>query len=323
DAHIAKLIEEPAANATRVHSGSALSALTPAIPEMVGGSADLTGSNNTYVKGMVPFDAPDYAGRYVHYGVREHGMAAAMNGMALHGGVIPYSGTFLAFADYSRAAIRLGALMGVRVIHVMTHDSIGLGEDGPTHQPIEHLASLRAMPNILVFRPADAVEAAECWRAALENARRPSVMALSRQKVAVARKEAASENLSARGAYELAPANGKAQVTIFASGSEVGVALAARDQLQAEGIGARVVSTPCWELFDEQPAAYQKKVIGEAPVRVAVEAAVRFGWDRFIGNDGLFVGMTGFGASAPFERLYKEFGVTAEAVAAAAKARLK
>ena len=322
EAHIAGLIEEPSANATRVHSGAALSALTPAIPEMVGGSADLTGSNNTYVKGMVPFDAPDYAGRYVHYGVREHGMAAAMNGMALHGGVIPYSGTFLAFADYSRAAIRLGALMGVRVIHVMTHDSIGLGEDGPTHQPVEHLASLRAMPNILVFRPADAVEAAECWRAALENNNRPSVMALSRQKVPVARKEAAKENLSARGAYELAPSNGKAQVTIFASGSEVGVALAARDQLQADGIGARVVSTPCWELFDEQPAAYQKKVIGEAPVRVAVEAAVRFGWDRFIGSDGLFVGMTGFGASAPFERLYKEFGITAEAVAKAAKAKL-
>ena len=322
EAHIAHLIAEPVSNATRVHSGAALAALTPAIPEMVGGSADLTGSNNTYVKGMVPFDAPDYAGRYVHYGVREHGMAAAMNGMALHGGVIPYSGTFLAFADYSRAAIRLGALMGVRVIHVMTHDSIGLGEDGPTHQPVEHLASLRAMPNLLVFRPADAVEAAECWRAALEHKTTPSVMALSRQKVPVARKEAASENLSARGAYELAPAIGQAKVTIFSSGSEVGVALAARAQLQAEGIGTRVVSTPCWELFDQQDGAYQAKVIGDAPVRVAVEAAVRFGWDRFIGQSGAFVGMTGFGASAPFERLYKEFGITAEAVAAAARAGL-
>ncbi|HEX6859746.1 MAG TPA: transketolase [Caulobacteraceae bacterium] len=321
-AHIAHLIEEPVSNATRVHSGAALAALTPAIPEMVGGSADLTGSNNTYVKGMVPFDAPDYAGRYVHYGVREHGMAAAMNGMALHGGVIPYSGTFLAFADYSRAAIRLGALMGIRVIHVMTHDSIGLGEDGPTHQPVEHLASLRAMPNLLVFRPADAVEAAECWQAALEHKKTPSVMALSRQKVPVARKQAAAQNLSAKGAYELAPALGEAKVTLFASGSEVGVALAARDLLQAEGIGARVVSTPCWELFDKQDAKYQAKVIGEAPVRVAVEAAVRFGWDRFIGTDGAFVGMTGFGASAPFERLYKEFGITAEAVAAAAKAKL-
>jgi transketolase len=249
-------------------------------------------------------------------------MAAAMNGMALHGGVIPYSGTFLAFADYSRAAIRLGALMGVRVIHVMTHDSIGLGEDGPTHQPVEHLASLRAMPNLLVFRPADAVEAAECWRAALEHKTTPSVMALSRQKVPVARKEAVAENLSARGAYELAPAIGKAKVTIFSSGSEVGVALAARDQLQAEGVGTRVVSTPCWELFEQQDAAYQAKVIGDAPVRVAVEAAVRFGWERFIGESGAFVGMTGFGASAPFERLYKEFGITAEAVAAAARAKL-
>ena len=322
ETHIEKLIAEPAANATRAHSGAALAALTPAIPEMVGGSADLTGSNNTYVKGMVPFDLPDYAGRYVHYGVREHGMAAAMNGMALHGGVIPYSGTFLAFADYSRAAIRLGALMGVRVIHVMTHDSIGLGEDGPTHQPVEHLASLRAMPNLLVFRPADAVEAAECWQAALESKTRPSVMALSRQKVPVARKEAAKENLSARGAYELAPAQDDAKVTIFASGSEVGVAMEARALLMAEGVDTRVVSTPCWELFAEQTPAYRKKVIGDAPVRVAVEAAVSFGWERFIGEDGAFVGMTGFGASAPFERLYKEFGITAEAVAAAAKAKL-
>ncbi len=322
DTHIAGLIENPVSNATRVHSGSALSALTPSIPEMVGGSADLTGSNNTYVKGMVPFDAPDYAGRYVHYGVREHGMAAAMNGMALHGGVIPYSGTFLAFADYSRAAIRLGALMGVRVIHVMTHDSIGLGEDGPTHQPVEHVASLRAMPNLLVFRPADAVEAAECWQVALQHKTTPSVMALSRQKVPVARKEASGENLSARGAYEIAPATGEAKVTIFSSGSEVGVALAARDLLQAEGIGARVVSTPSWELFEKQSPAYRKAVIGAAPVRVAVEAAVRFGWERFIGEDGAFVGMEGFGASAPFERLYKEFGVTPEKVAEAAKAKL-
>ena len=322
DAHIAKCLAEPVANATRVHSGSALAALTPAIPEMIGGSADLTGSNNTYVKGMLPFDAPDYAGTYVHYGVREHGMAAAMNGMALHGGVIPFSGTFMVFSDYSRAAIRLGALMGVRVIHVMTHDSIGLGEDGPTHQPVEHLAALRAMPNLLVFRPADAVEAAECWRAALEAEKTPSIMALSRQKTPVARKAPASENLSARGAYELSPSDGAAQVTIFASGTEVGVALAAQTLLQAEGIAARVVSTPCWELFEKQSAAYRKAVIGEAPVRVAVEAAVKFGWERFIGEDGVFVGMTGFGASAPYERLYREFGITAEAVAAVAKAKL-
>ncbi len=321
DAYVADLLNEPVANATRVHSGSALSRLTPAIPEMIGGSADLTGSNNTYVKGMLPFDAPDYAGTYVHYGVREHGMAAAMNGMALHGGVIPFSGTFMVFSDYSRAAIRLGALMGVRVIHVMTHDSIGLGEDGPTHQPVEHLAALRAMPNLLVFRPADAVEAAECWRAALEQKTTPSIMALSRQKSPVGR-TFAPENMSAKGAYELAPATGEAQVTIFASGTEVAVAMSARGQLEAEGIGTRVVSTPCWELFEQQPAAYRRQVIGKSRSRVAVEAAVRFGWERFIGEDGVFVGMTGFGASAPFERLYKEFGITSEAVVAAAKAKL-
>jgi transketolase len=321
-AHIDKCIADGPVNATRVHSGAALAALTPAIPEMIGGSADLTGSNNTYVKGMRPFDAPDYAGRYVHYGVREFGMAAAMNGMALHGGVIPYSGTFLVFSDYSRAAIRLGALMGIRVIHVMTHDSIGLGEDGPTHQPVEHIASLRAMPNLLVFRPADAVEAAECWQAALMEKTTPSIMALSRQKTAVARKAASKENLSAKGAYELLPAIGDAKVTIFATGTEVAVAMEARDKLQGEGVPTRVVSVPCWELFARQPARYQAEVIGEAPARVAVEAGVSFGWERFIGADGAFVGMTGFGASAPYERLYKEFGITAEDVAAAAKARL-
>jgi len=322
DAHIAKMITDPAVNATRAHSGSALTALTTAIPEMIGGSADLTGSNNTYVKGMIPFDLPDYAGKYVHYGVREHGMAAAMNGMALHGGVIPYSGAFMVFSDYSRASIRLGALMGVRVIHVMTHDSIGVGEDGPTHQPVEHLASLRAMPNLLLFRPADAVEAAECWQAALLEKRMTSVMALSRQKTPVVRTVAATENLSAKGAYELAAAEGEAQVTIFASGTEVGIAMEARKLLQAGGIGTRVVSTPSWELFERQPAKYRDAVIGKAPVRVAVEAAVKFGWERFIGENGAFVGMTGFGASAPAERLYKEFGITAEAVVDAAKAKL-
>ncbi|MDP1631403.1 MAG: transketolase [Caulobacter sp.] len=320
DAHIAKLLAEPVVNATRVHSGAALAALTPAIPEMIGGSADLTGSNNTFVKGMVAYDLPDYAGRYVHYGVREHGMAAAMNGMALHGGVIPYSGAFMVFSDYSRPAIRLGALMGVRVIHVMTHDSIGVGEDGPTHQPVEHLASLRAMPNLLVFRPADAVEAAECWRLALESKTTPSVMALSRQKTGIVRTQGG--NLSARGAYEAAAAEGEARVTIFASGSEAPIALAARDLLQAQGVPTRVVSTPCWELFEQQTPAYRAATIGKAPVRVAVEAAVKFGWERFIGEDGVFVGMTGFGASAPADRLYKEFGITAEAVAAAARAKL-
>ena len=320
DEHIAKAaIERPAA-ATRVHSGAALEALIPAIPEMIGGSADLTGSNNTIVKGMTPFDAPDYARRYVHYGVREHGMAAAMNGMAVHGGLIPYSGTFLAFADYSRAAIRLGALMGVRVIHVMTHDSIGLGEDGPTHQPVEHLAALRAMPNLLVFRPADAVETAECWKAALTEKRTPSVLALSRQKTAAVRTSAG--DLALKGAYELAPADGAAQATIFASGTEVAVAMAARELLKTEGIAARVVSTPCWELFERQDGGYRAQVIGRAPVRVAVEAAVRQGWERFIGEDGGFVGMAGFGASAPSERLYKEFGITAEAVAAEVRRRV-
>ncbi|HEY2753828.1 transketolase [Phenylobacterium sp.] len=322
DAHIARSEAERPALATRQHSGAALATLVPAIPEMVGGSADLTGSNNTIVKGMNAFDMPDYAGRYVHYGVREFGMAAAMNGMALHGGVIPYSGTFLAFADYSRPAIRLGALMGVRVIHVMTHDSIGLGEDGPTHQPVEHLASLRAMPNLNVFRPADAVETAECWKLALEAKRKPSLMALSRQKVPPVRTVVAGENLSARGAYQLAGAGYPAQVTIFASGSEVGVAMAARDLLESQSIGTRVVSTPCWELFDAQPEDYRAAVIGQTDVRVAVEAGVRTGWERFIGEDGVFVGMESFGASAPFEVLYKHFGITAEAVAAAAKGKL-
>jgi transketolase len=320
DAHIQSLIDNPVSDATRVMSGQALNALVPAIPEMVGGSADLTGSNNTLVKGAGDFDTPDYAGRYVHYGVREHGMAAAMNGMALHGGVIPFSGTFLVFADYSRPAIRLGALMGVRVIHVMTHDSIGLGEDGPTHQPVEHLASLRAMPNINVFRPADGVEAAECWRLALQHKTTPSVMALSRQKTPAARKSAG--NLSAKGAYELSPASGPAKATIFSSGTEVGVAMAAQTLLEAEGVPTRVVSTPCWELFDQQSPAYQAGTIGTTPVRVAVEAGVRMGWDRFIGENGVFVGMNSFGASAPYQVLYEKFGITAQAVAAAVKAAL-
>jgi transketolase len=322
-AHIDKLVEAPAANATRSWSGAALEALIPAIPEMIGGSADLTGSNNTIVKGMVAFDQPDYAGRYIHYGIREHGMAAAMNGMALHGGIIPYSGTFLCFADYSRAAIRIGALMGIRVIHVMTHDSIGVGEDGPTHQPVEHLAALRAMPNLMVFRPADGIETAECWQAALEHRETPSLMALSRQKTPAVRLQATDRNLSAQGAYELLPANGEARVTLFASGTEVAIAVGAREALQAEGIGTRVVSTPCWELFESQPISYRLETIGGSPVRLAVEAGVRQGWERFIGEDGAFVGMTGFGASAPADRLYREFGITPENVAAEAKAKLR
>jgi transketolase len=248
-------------------------------------------------------------------------MAAAMNGLALHGGVIPYGGTFLVFSDYARPAIRLSALMGVRTIFVGTHDSIGLGEDGPTHQPVEHVAALRAIPNLNVFRPADAVETAECWKLALADAKTPSVLALSRQKTAGVR-DTAGENLCARGAYQLAAATKPAQVTIFASGTEVPIALAARDLLEADGVGARVVSVPCFELFEHQPADYQAAVIGETDVRVAVEAGVRMGWDRFIGADGAFVGMHGFGASAPDKALYQHFGLTAEAVAAAAKAKL-
>jgi transketolase len=322
DAWIAEAEASKPAAATRQHSGTALEKLFGEVPEMIGGSADLTGSNNTYVKNTKVFDAPSYDGRYVNYGVREFGMAAAMNGLALHGGVIPYGGTFLVFTDYARPAIRLAALMGVRVVHVGTHDSIGLGEDGPTHQPVEHLASLRAMPNLNVFRPADAVETAECWKLALLAERTPSVMALSRQKVPAVRTTVAGENLSARGAYQLVGASLPAQVTLFASGSEVAVALAARDLLEADGIGARVVSTPCWELFEAQPADYQAAVIGETDVRVAIEAGVRMGWDRFIGASGVFVGMTGFGASGPYEALYEHFGITPQAVAAAAKAKL-
>jgi transketolase len=289
---------------------------------MIGGSADLSGSNNTFVKNTPVIDAPHYDGRYINFGIREFGMAAALNGMALHGGVIPYAGTFMVFSDYSRPAIRLGALMGARVIHVMTHDSIGVGEDGPTHQPIEHLASLRAMPNLKVFRPADAIETAECWKVAVADRTGPSLMALSRQKTPASRVEAASENLSAKGAYELRAASGPARVTLFATGTEVALAVAARETLEAEGVPTRVVSVPCWELFDQQPAAYREQVLGRGTVRVAVEAAARFGWEKFIGEDGAFVGMTGFGASAPAEKLYAHFGITAEAVVAAAKAKL-
>jgi len=321
DALIAKAAAEKPAAATRVHSGAVLEQIFGNIPELVGGSADLTGSNNTFVKNTEIFDGPGYSGRYVNYGVREFGMATAMNGLALHGGVIPYGGTFLIFSDYARPAIRLAALMGIRVIHVGTHDSIGLGEDGPTHQPVEQVASLRAMPNLNVFRPADLVETAECWKLALEAKATPSVMALSRQKTAGVRGDA-GENRSARGAYQLVGASTPAQVTIFATGTEVPIALAARDLLEADGVGTRVVSVPCFELFEAQPADYQAAVIGETAVRVAVEAGVRQGWDRFIGSDGAFIGMSSFGASGTDKALYAHFGITAEAVAAAAKAKL-
>ncbi|MFN4091332.1 MAG: transketolase [Brevundimonas sp.] len=313
DAKITELVETKPAQATRQSSGAALDELFGAIPELIGGSADLTGSNNTFVKGTPIFDAPDYVGRYVNWGIREHGMAAAMNGMALHGGVIPYGGTFMVFSDYSRPSIRLAALMGIRVVHVLTHDSIGLGEDGPTHQPVEHLAALRAIPNLLVFRPADTIEAMECWKAALEHREAPSALALSRQKTAAVRTTAASGNLSAKGAYELRAANGAAKATLFATGTEVPLALAAADALEAEGTPTRVVSAPCFELFEKQTAKYQASVIGRGTVRVAVEAGLKQGWERFIGEDGGFVGMTGFGASAPAEVLYEKFGITAEA----------
>ncbi len=319
--HAAEMARSRPAQATRISSGAALAAVAPHAPGLMGGSADLTGSNNTYVKGAAVFDRPDYGGSYVNYGVREHGMAAAMNGLALHGGVIPYGGTFLVFSDYARPAIRLAALMGVRVIHVMTHDSIGLGEDGPTHQPVEHLAALRVIPNLQVFRPADAVETAECWALALGATATPSVIALSRQKTPAVRDEA-SENLSAKGAYVLAEAQSEARVSLFATGTEVAVALAAREMLQADGVATRVVSVPCFELFEQQDSAYRAEVLGNGTARVAVEAAVRQGWDRFIGADGGFVGMSGFGASAPAEQLYVKFGITAEAVVAAAQQRL-
>ncbi|XKG76053.1 transketolase [Brevundimonas vesicularis] len=322
NAKIAELVETQPAQATRQSSGAALDELFAAIPELVGGSADLTGSNNTFVKGTPILDAPTYEGRYVNWGIREFGMAAAMNGLALHGGVIPYGGTFMVFSDYSRPAIRLGALMGVRAIHVLTHDSIGLGEDGPTHQPVEHLAALRAVPNLLVFRPADTIEAMECWQIALQTKTAPSALALSRQKTPAVRTVAATENLSAKGAYEIKAANGEAKVTLFGTGTELALALKAAETLEAEGVATRVVSVPSFELFEQQDAAYQASVIGRGTVRVAVEAAIKQGWERFIGEDGAFIGMTGFGASAPAEVLYEKFGITSDAIVAAVKARL-
>jgi len=318
-----KLAAEPKEIATRIASENALTVLTAAVPEMVGGSADLTGSNNTRPKGMAAMSAADYAARFIHYGIREHGMAAAMNGMALHGGVIPYSGTFLVFSDYCRPSIRLAALMGERVIHVMTHDSIGLGEDGPTHQPVEHLAALRAIPNLHVFRPCDAVETLECWQLALENKDGPSVLALTRQNLPQLRKEMVTRNLCAAGGYEIASSiAGQARVSIFASGSEVAIAVEAKKLLDAQGVLTRVVSVPCVERLMAQPPAERAAVIGAAPVKVAVEAAVRQGWDAIIGAAGEFVGMTGFGASAPYRDLYKHFGITPEKVADAALRKL-
>ena len=314
--------------ATRSASEKTLQAVNPVMPETVGGSADLTGSNNTKTADMGIFDPENRAGRYIYYGIREHGMAAAMNGMALHGGIRPYGGTFMCFTDYARGAMRLSALMGVPTVYVMTHDSIGLGEDGPTHQPVEHLAISRATPNTLVFRPADITETAEAWEVALSQPSTPTVMALSRQGVPAVRHEYKSANLSARGAYVLAEAEGKRQAILMATGTEVSLALEARDLLQAEGIGTRVVSMPCMELFAQQDDAYRKRILPGGAVRVAVEAAVRMGWDQWLlGERGReskagFVGMTGFGASAPADRLYEEFGITAEAVVRKVKSLL-
>ncbi len=324
-----KQISESAPSlATRKSSEMVLEVVNTVCPETIGGSADLTGSNNTKTANLGVFSAEDRKGRYVYYGIREHGMAAAMNGLALHGGLKPYGGTFLCFTDYARGAMRLSALMGVPVTYVMTHDSIGLGEDGPTHQPVEHLAMLRATPNTNVFRPCDTVETAEAWELALTSSRTPSVLALTRQNLPTYRTEHKVKNLTAQGGYVLADADGKRQAILLATGSEVEIAMQARDLLHAEGIGTRVVSMPCWELFEEQPDAYRRKVLPAGPVRVAIEAGIRFGWDRWLfGERGRreksgFVGMHDFGASAPAPTLYKELGITAEAVVAKVKSLL-
>ena len=293
--------------------------LAEAIPELVGGSADLTGSNLTKAKTQKIVKPGDYAGNYIHYGVREHGMAAAMNGIALHGGFVPYGGTFLIFTDYCRPAIRLSALMQQRVIYVMTHDSIGLGEDGPTHQPVEHLASLRAIPNLNVYRPCDVVETAECWASSLETSSTPSVLSLSRQGLPCLRKEHTEENLSSKGGYVLAETEDKRDLTLIASGSEVAIAIEARDQLKKEGVSAEVVSMPCLEKFEEQSQDYRDKVIPlETPI-VVVEAAIEQSWGKYLGRNGKFVGMSTFGASAPANELYIHFGITTQNVVNAAK----
>jgi transketolase len=321
DAYKQKLAADAPEVATRKAGEAALKVIAPAVPELITGSADLTGSNNTKVEATREITPTDKSGRYIHWGIREHGMAAACNGMAVHGGFIPSGASFLTFTDYCRPSLRLAALMKVRVCHVFTHDSIGLGEDGPTHQPVEHLAALRAMPNMFTYRPADSVETVECWQAALERPKSPAILALTRQNLPALRRTHVRENLSARGAYEISPANGKAAVSIFASGSEVSLAVAAQKILAEQGVAARVVSVPCMDLFFEQDEAYRKSVIGDAPVKVAVEAAVRQGWDAIIG-DGPFVGMKGFGESGPYKAVYEFFGITPQAVAEAAMARL-
>ena len=322
-----RFAEEAPAIATRVANQRVIGAIAGALPQLIGGSADLTGSNGTKSDELATITPGDYGGRYLHYGVREHAMGAVMNGMALHGGVIPFGGTFLTFTDYCRPAIRLSALMALRVIYVMTHDSIGLGEDGPTHQPVEHLASLRALPNLLLFRPADAVETAECWALALANAERPSVLALTRQGVPCLRAGGGGDgsgNACARGGYVLREASARTPgAVLLATGSECAIADEARQMLEADGVPTRLVSLPCWALFDEQEPAYRERLLGGgASVRIAVEAAGTLGWERYVGPAGAIVGLKGFGASAPARDLYAHFGITAEAVVAAAKARL-
>jgi transketolase len=318
--------EKPKAG-TRKMSEKALDVINGELQNTIGGSADLTPSNNTRSKGLVEVKPGDFNGRYIHYGIREHGMCAAMNGMALHGGIIPYGGTFFVFSDYCRPSIRLAALMGIRVVFVMTHDSIGVGEDGPTHEPVEQLAAMRAMPNLITMRPADGVETAECWQIALESSRRPSLIAFSRQDVPTVRETHSPENLSSKGAYELA-GDANAKVTFLATGTEVSMAMEARAKLAAEGIPSRVVSMPSWALFEEQSEEYRRKTLGPGTVKIAIEAAAREGWDRYIGSEllgegGAFIGMKSFGASGPYKDVYAKFGITADAAVAAAKKLLK
>ncbi len=312
-AQVVDLVAKRPTIATRKASENTLAVINAATELTLGGSADLTHSNLTITKGMTSITADDFSGRYVRYGIREHGMAAAMNGIALHGGFIPYGGTFLVFSDYARGAIRLSALMKLRVIYVFTHDSIGVGEDGPTHQPVEHLAALRMLPGLMTFRPADAVETAECYAVALAAKHAPSAFALSRQNLPTLRLEADGVNRSARGAYVLREAKGERRATLLATGSEAHLAVAAAEALAGEGIDVAVVSMPCWSLFEAQSPEYRAQVLGSAP-RIGVEAALRFGWDRWIGPDGVFVGMTGFGESAPAGDLYRHFGITTEAI---------
>jgi len=321
DAYKQKLAADAPEIATRKAGEAALKVIAPVVPELITSSADLTPSNNTRVEVTRDVNPIDMSGRYIHWGIREHGMAAACNGIAVHGGFIPSGASFLVFTDYCRPSLRLAALMGIRVTHVFTHDSIGLGEDGPTHQPVEHLAALRAIPNFLLFRPADSVETVECWQAALKERTSPSILALTRQSLPALRRAHVNDNLSALGAYEISPSSGTAAVSIFGSGSEVSIAVAAQKLLAEKGVAARVVSVPCMNLFFRQKESYRRAIIGTAPVKVAVEAAVRQGWDAIIG-DGPFIGMTGYGASGPYKALYEHFGITPQAVAEAALARL-